>query len=48
MQYIDVVDENFCLIDQMIPGQLHILAAVEVGAARLIDNRRLTIPAGPD
>lgn len=42
-QYVDLVSEGFCLADHLEPGQYHVLAAVEAGAARLIDNRSLRI-----
>ncbi len=42
-QYVDVVTAGFCLADHLAPGDYHLLAAVEVGGARLIDNRSLRI-----
>lgn len=42
-QYVDLVSSGFCLADKLEPGEFHLLAAVEVGGARLIDNRALRI-----
>ncbi len=42
-QYVDVVSGGFCLADKLEAGEYHLLAAVEVGGARLIDNRSLRI-----
>lgn len=42
-QYVDLVSSGFCLADYLEPGEYHVLAAVELGSARLIDNRPLRI-----
>lgn len=44
-QYLDLVTDRFAAAQELQAGEYQLLAAVEVGLARLIDNRRVVICA---